>query len=67
MSNGTDRLTPVEAGRILGCGPDYARRLFDSGKLTGERGSLGIRLIDRTSVERFKKERDRERAGARKD
>lgn len=63
MRSTTDRLTPVEAGRILGCGPDYVRRLFDQGRLKGERGSLGIRLIDPASVKDFLRERNRERAG----
>lgn len=52
----------AEAARIIGMSRGYVRLLVDTGQLRGKRTVFGIRLIDRTSVERFAQERARRRA-----
>lgn len=54
-----------EAARVLGLSPQEVRRLVDLGRLEAERGTLGIRMINRRAVEAMAQERQRERAGAR--
>lgn len=57
-----DRLLPHEAAKILNVTPDRIRQLCDAGRLPAERGTLGIRLIQRGAVEQLAAERERERA-----
>jgi hypothetical protein len=53
----TNWVPPAEAGRLLGLGPDQARRLADRGVLEAHRTRLG-RLISLPSVQRLRAERD---------
>lgn len=54
-----ERVLPSEAARLVGCSPQWIRYLVDAGRLAGERGPGGIRLISRVSVGEFAKERAR--------
>lgn len=46
-------ILPSEAGRILGVSAGYVRQLVDTHRLSGRRGPLGIRFIDREAVVEF--------------
>ncbi len=59
-----NHLLPYQAAKLLDVTPERVRQLCDSGRLPCERGTLGIRLIDREAVERLAKERQRDRATA---
>lgn len=55
------RLTPGEAGKLLGVGPQRVRDLCDSGDLPSERTAGGMRLIPVEAVKALVEERQRER------
>lgn len=57
-------VTPADAARQLGVGPERIRQLCDRGQLPCIRTARGHRLIDPADVERLRVER-RERASRR--
>lgn len=52
-----ERVLPHQAARILGTSATWVRILVDTGRLPAERGTMGIRLIDRIAVEEFAERR----------
>ena len=54
---------PSEAARLIGVSSGYVRALVDAGRLPAKRGPIGIRLIERTAVERFAQERAKRQFG----
>ncbi len=56
-----DMLLPSAAGRILDIGPARVKQLLDAGRLSAVRTPYG-RLIDPTSVERLRREREAAKA-----
>ena len=57
MATTAQRLTPGEAGKILGVGPQRIRDLVDEGRLPAERTATGVRLIPVSAVEQLLEER----------
>lgn len=54
-------LTVIEAANLLNCGPDGVRYLHKVRKLEAVRTPRGVRLFQRSDVERLAKERNEKR------
>lgn len=56
-----DSILIGEAARLLGISAQRVRELVDSGRLPAERGTLGVRVIERRAVEDLARERRQRR------
>ncbi len=54
-------LLTAEAARVIGITPNGVRVMERRGELPAERTESGVRLFDRTVVQRVARERERER------
>jgi len=61
-STSTDILTTGEVSRSLGISADRVRQLERCGQLPARRTETGVRLFERTTVEEFRRKRERKRS-----